>query len=296
MSIIGISGKKQSGKDTVGRIIQYILSTPEPCVEEFLLLNSNKPFSIKSNWKIKKFADTLKDIVCLLIGCTREDLENEDFKNKELGEEWWYYTNTLFEGKEKKLIPYLEANKFIHNSTEWYIVKLTPRLLLELFGTNCGRNIIHPNIWLNSLMSGYEPIKPKIGLQTLEPFFEQQNWIVTDVRFPNENTLITDKGGIVIRINRFKEGDKIIRYNLDNKEKIGEYTILKTFEEFCIVNSGTIEEPLVYTEISIFVPENTAEAETALDRYSFIHTINSIGTIEDLYYKVKNILHIENLI
>ena len=40
------------------------------------------------NWKIVKFADKLKDIVCLLIGCTRQQLECREFKEKELGEEW----------------------------------------------------------------------------------------------------------------------------------------------------------------------------------------------------------------
>ena len=43
------------------------------------------------NWKIVKFADKLKDIVCLLIGCERKKLENREFKEKELGEDWWYY-------------------------------------------------------------------------------------------------------------------------------------------------------------------------------------------------------------
>ena len=33
-----------------------------------------------TNSEIKKFADKLKDIVCLLIGCTREQLEDQEFK------------------------------------------------------------------------------------------------------------------------------------------------------------------------------------------------------------------------
>lgn len=34
-----------------------------------------------SEYKIKKFADKLKDIVCILIGCTREQLEDSKFKS-----------------------------------------------------------------------------------------------------------------------------------------------------------------------------------------------------------------------
>ena len=65
--IIGVSGHMNSGKDLVGLIIQHLTD---------------------SNWKIKKFADKLKDIVCLLIGCTREQLEDRKFKETPLSSEW----------------------------------------------------------------------------------------------------------------------------------------------------------------------------------------------------------------
>jgi hypothetical protein len=42
----------------------------------------------QSGFEIKKYADKLKDFVCILIGCTREQLEDQEFKEKELGEEW----------------------------------------------------------------------------------------------------------------------------------------------------------------------------------------------------------------
>ena len=86
MSILAISGRKSSGKDLVGKIIEYL--TGESTVYPFDL---NIDYSHKSNWQIKKFADKLKDIICMLINCTREQLENESFKSKELGEEWWYW-------------------------------------------------------------------------------------------------------------------------------------------------------------------------------------------------------------
>ena len=66
MSIVSISGKKQSGKNTIAKIINQ--------------LTNNK-------YEEKCFADKLKDIICILINCTREQLEDESFKSKELGEE-----------------------------------------------------------------------------------------------------------------------------------------------------------------------------------------------------------------
>ena len=75
MALIGISGKIGSGKDTVGKYLQYLFSTeyPRHTFEEFL----KYPRWVNDNdWQIKKYADKLKEIVCLLIGCTREQLED----------------------------------------------------------------------------------------------------------------------------------------------------------------------------------------------------------------------------
>ena len=70
MALIGISGKISSGKDTVGKIIRILTASPHftnEAVVDFL-----KRDLYESNWKIRKFADKLKDIVCILLGCTRE--------------------------------------------------------------------------------------------------------------------------------------------------------------------------------------------------------------------------------
>ena len=156
--LIGISGKIGSGKDTIGKIIQFLTLPPN----EFSLTNKDILADMQHKWycadkssfRIKKFADTLKDIVCLLIGCTREQLEDREFKEKELGEEWWYYkpSDTMY--------PYLEYKQYADqhygiNINSEDLVKLTPRLLLQLIGTECGRNIIHPNIWCISTFSNY---------------------------------------------------------------------------------------------------------------------------------------------
>lgn len=83
-NLIAISGKIKSGKDTVASIIQY-LTTPEGSNEftlEDYLHNPSSYLFAGNDFVIKKFANKIKDIVCLLIGCTREQLENREFKNK----------------------------------------------------------------------------------------------------------------------------------------------------------------------------------------------------------------------
>jgi len=103
--IIGISGKINSGKDTVGKIIQeQIILAKEPNKDTGILAPEGREFV--SKWQIKKFADKLKDMVCLMIGCTREELKDETFKNTQLGEEWWY-----FKGRNGSLISYSKDSK-----------------------------------------------------------------------------------------------------------------------------------------------------------------------------------------
>ena len=175
-SLIGISGKMGSGKDTLSIVLNYLADKDAPDwigrweqdVEEF-------------TYKNKKYSEKLKYMVCFLIGCSRSDLEDRDFKEKELGEEW--------DG-------------------------LTPRKLLQLLGTEAGRQIIHPNIWVNALFADYKVTNDcsqhSDGLWYTSEHGEEEsevtpvypNWIITDVRFPNEAKAIKDRGGILIRINR----------------------------------------------------------------------------------------------
>lgn len=221
--IIGISGKKQSGKDTVGKIIQYLISYTNIVTSQHSGSMSFEFFNsiykdLEQDWEIKKFADKVKDIVCLLINCTREQLEDEEFKNTELGEEWTRYAyaagfsdvngvrmmNSVTCTKERYEIEY---------RTNWqtaYKTVLTPRMLLQMVGTNAGRDLIHIDMWVNSTMSEYKGITASGGFIDFsnENKFteiyrqEESNWIITDVRFENELKAIEDKGGFVIRIEK----------------------------------------------------------------------------------------------
>ena len=88
-NLIGISGKIGSGKDEVGIVLQYltclklnVLAEHQKDYNDFRLLKVSN--ELQSGYQIKKFADKLKEIVCLLIGCTREQLKIESLKKKNL--------------------------------------------------------------------------------------------------------------------------------------------------------------------------------------------------------------------
>lgn len=89
--LIGVSGKINSGKDTVGRILQMLIANPIISTPEIVKTlkeyeDSTERFSDLGTWENRKFADKLKDIVCILLGCTREQLEDQRIKSLSLQE------------------------------------------------------------------------------------------------------------------------------------------------------------------------------------------------------------------
>lgn len=143
MNIIGIAGKAQAGKNLTASIIQK-LTSPHYNDVDIDWNNLSKYNFTNSEWEQKCFADKLKDIVCILIGCTRKQLEDGAFKETELGEEWWIYDVNEFQQ------PYEEGD-----CEPIPVIKLTPRKLLQTIGTDLFRNRLHPDIWCNSLFSDY---------------------------------------------------------------------------------------------------------------------------------------------
>jgi hypothetical protein len=92
-------------------------------------------------------------------------------------------------------------------------------------GTEAVRDGIHQDGWILALFADY-----KEG---------EDNWIITDVRFPNEVKAIEQRGGVVVRINRS---------GIDRIDHVSE-TALDDYP-FCevIVNEGSLSDlrALVY--------------------------------------------------
>jgi hypothetical protein len=205
--IIGVSGYSGSGKDTVGKIIQYIMGGKKDPFNFSIEDAINKPeeydwvLNESSNWEIRKFADKLKDIAAHLLGVDAEDFEDPDYKKSILPSMWW---TTCDEGLQP----------------------MTVREFLQKLGTDAMRNGLHTNVWVNALIADY---KYEVDMSTfryakgynnertptdeekkfpmtelLEYLIEvpRPNWIITDVRFSNEAEVIKDKQGIIIRIDR----------------------------------------------------------------------------------------------
>lgn len=223
--IIGISGKKSSGKDTVAKLIQCLTCIDDNWFKDSTIEAITKwqgNYNNLGEWKIKKFADKLKEIVSLLTGISVQDLEKEEVKQRKL-EDWkvwkleWldsYGQGTqLFSNEEDAL----EEKQKMFDFGSYYSLTLDEfipevRYLLQYIGTDLFRNQLHPDVWVNSLFSEYRCIDDtnRMSLGNILDYSkcEFPKWIISDLRFPNELKAIQDRNGLYIRVTR-PETDKL---------------------------------------------------------------------------------------
>lgn len=262
--LIGISGKMGSGKNLVCTIIQGLTAAKKHNIEnpsfEWI-----KKYYINSIWEQKAFAGKLKQTASLLTGIPVEMFEDQEFKNKVLPEEWdkfaFYRENTrkplrIYSSREEA-----EKDVQIFKGGKVEILKMTPRKLLQIIGTDCIRDRVHPNAWVNALFADYNPRFSGLDIVDFseEPpkvrqihRTEESYWIITDMRFPNELEAVKSRGGITIRVTR----------------------------------TG-IHTPKI---------EDLHPSETALDNAEFDYIINNDSSIEDLIHTVSLILKREKII
>jgi hypothetical protein len=121
---------------------------------------------VERNGFIKEsFAKSVKDAVSVVFGWDRDLLEGDTAQSRAFREQPDAYWS-------KKL------NR-----------EFSPRLAMQLMGTEAGRDVFHDEVWIHSL--------EKRILQN-----ENANYVIADVRFPNEVRAIHAMGGKVVRIKR----------------------------------------------------------------------------------------------
>lgn len=261
--LIGVSGTINSGKDVTGEMLQYISMVDNPTYKGF-----QDNIILECDYEIKKCAEKLKEVVALIIGCKRSDLEDETFKNKELPEQWWVYTRDF----DNVLTTQNEYKRLKGNQKEYLtLVKLTPRLMLQLLGTEGGRKVVHPNIWVNALFADYKQIGRLLVVKAkgLEPLYPK--WIITDVRFPdNEGIAVTERDGLLIGIRRkFALKQPKYAYLIDGGRD--EYKIPYEVEKL---------DPKLYKSL-------THESEYVMGDHSWCDVvIENNGTLEELFNNI----------
>jgi hypothetical protein len=93
------------------------------------------------------------------------------------------------------------------------------RGLLQRLGTEAGRQILWDSIWIDAALHDLDP---------------EKNYVVTDVRFPNEAGAVRERGGVVWRISRVGVGPA---NNHASETSLDNYSFDKVLE-----NNGSLED------------------------------------------------------
>ena len=177
----------------------------------------------------ESFANSLKDAVAQVFGWDRTMLEGRTKSAREWREQvdpWW---------AERLNMP-----------------NLTPRWVLQYWGTEVCRKAFHDDIWIASLEN-------KLRTST-------DDIVISDCRFPNEIKSIKAAGGKVIRVVRGPEPEwyEVARYANEGKEMFKE-------------------------KLSSY---GIHASETAWVGTQFDYVLDNNETIDDLYTQVKGVINL----
>jgi len=204
--ILGISGKKQAGKNTAanyihGLIIQGLGLAKDFSIEEHgelsvLTANSSgdegwgmfdvtrkdrdyveyAEYNLWPYVKMYSFADNLKSMCVEFFGLTHDQVYGTDEqKNTE--------THLLWRD-----MPFIPESHWVVNAGAARGANMTARDFMQYFGTNVMRQMYGP-IWVDHTINRILSERSELA-------------IVPDVRFPNEVEAIQNAGGKVIRLTR----------------------------------------------------------------------------------------------
>jgi len=198
------------------------------------------------NFTRESFASSLKDAVSDIFSWDRELLDGRTEESRawrEVVDPWW---------AERLNIPHL-----------------TPRWVLQNFGTEACRKHFADDIWIASLEN-------KLRQRT-------DDVVISDVRFPNEVKALRKQGGKIIRVRRGPEPEwfniaiDANRHNDPKKiEELGKYGIHSSETAWIglsfdnvFFNDGTIEQLCIEVRKYLALPLPTHCLETAAQQHSY---------------------------
>jgi len=163
---------------------------------------------VDHGFKKVSFADKLKDGVSTIFGWDRAMLEGDTDESRT-----WREQRDDFWSSETKM-------------------EVTPRLVLQLFGTDCMRNGFDDGVWVSLLK---KTILDNPG-----------NYVVPDVRFENEIAMLRDIGGEVWEVQRGRTPEWLIKYEITGVEPAeihpSEWRWIKSRKDVVIENNSTLAE------------------------------------------------------
>jgi hypothetical protein len=184
-------------------------------------------------FKRVSFAASLKDAVSAVFGWDRELLEGSTKFSREWREQkdaWW---------------------------SERLNMEITPRWVLQYWGTEVLRNNFHKDIWVASVENKLRQSKDNI--------------VITDCRFVNEVNAIKNAGGTTMRVVRGKQPewyDAAVSYN---KGEVGNMS--------WSISKAKLDKLRVHA---------SEYSSVGLD---YDHYVDNNGTIDELHTSIKSIIN-----
>jgi hypothetical protein len=210
MKIIGLSGKKRSGKNTCGNYIFGSMLKKYNMTKDFRINNDGKLEVLTSFdgvedygvfdtdrkdydfvsyvnefvWPYVKnysFADVLKETAITLFGLNPSSVYGTEEQRAEPTHLMW----EDMPGNNMTIVDYVECITWEEPRKTG---PMSGREFMQFWGTEIGRKM-YPKIWINATMNRLKSENSEVA-------------IITDVRFPDEVESIKAAGGIVVRLTR----------------------------------------------------------------------------------------------
>ncbi len=196
--------------------------------------------------------DTIADYLTNFHGFRRESFANS---LKDAVSQVFGWDRTMLEGRTK------QAREWREQVDPWWAERLkmpnlTPRLMLQLWGTEVCRRGFHDDIWIASLEN-------KLRNST-------DDIVISDCRFPNEIKSIKEAGGIIVWVKR------------------GE--LPEWYEWAVSANKGEVQNFTWATSRDKLQKAGIHASETAWVGTDFDAIIENDGSIDDLCAKIKDLV------
>lgn len=243
--VIGIAGEKNSGKDTVATMINYIFAKGVTQANYSDYVISKAKYDNTYADRIYHFADPLKQVLSIMY-----NIPIECFYDRKYKDDYWYCFNigNFLDTKtvEKSKYNIIDIKCLNNNSIKeelanhifsFSVIRL--RTLMQYFGTDVCRNNLQDDIWVRSALG-----------KIIDKAHARRVCIVPDVRFANEANALKIVSpslyGGVIRISRdsceknehsSETIDFNCDYNIDNNKDLRSlfYKVLQVIQD--IINT-----------------------------------------------------------
>lgn len=207
--LLGITGPARHGKNTVADMLmpylnnhtQFAFAAP---IKAFLQFAFDAQESMLENKDGIQEFHTDEERLILGIEATFGDALKHFCISKE-----YALVTLLGVLKELDVEPMSGTHGVMNIKTSW-------RELMQVVGTEWGRDKLHPDFWV-------------------DPWMPYGNTVITDVRRNNEAGAVIKQGGLVIRVVDPRKGE-VVRKHV-SESGVGDYYITTT-----IINDGSIED------------------------------------------------------